>query len=57
MGSDVDLLASFDDTRLDVIRIENLIADLLGSPVDLVEERALKPLVRQSAEREAVRAF
>jgi predicted nucleotidyltransferase len=61
MGSDVDLLASFDDTRplslLDVIRIENLIADLLGTPVDLVEERALKPLVRQSAEREAVRAF
>jgi uncharacterized protein len=59
--SDVDLLAAFDDSRplslLDVLRIENLIADLLGQSVDLVEEGTLKPRVRQSVEREAVRAF
>jgi predicted nucleotidyltransferase len=59
--SDVDLLATFDDARplslLDVIRIENQIADLLGQPVDLIEERTLKPRVRQNADREAVRAF
>jgi uncharacterized protein len=44
--SDVDLLATFDDARplslLDVIRIENWIADLLGQAVDLIEEGTLK---------------
>jgi hypothetical protein len=38
-GSDIDLLAAFDEARplslLDVIRIENQLADLLGQPVDL----------------------
>jgi uncharacterized protein len=59
--SDIDLLAAFDDARplslLDVIRIENQIADLLGLPVDLIEEGTLKPRVRQAVDREAVRAF
>jgi len=59
--SDIDLLASFDDRRdlslLDVIRIENQIADLLGHAVDLVEEATLKPRVRHKAALEAVRAF
>jgi predicted nucleotidyltransferase len=59
--SDVDLLAAFDDTRplslLDIIRIENLIADLVGQSVDLIEEGTLRPRVAQSVEREAVRAF
>ncbi|MGH7122056.1 MAG: nucleotidyltransferase family protein [Acetobacteraceae bacterium] len=59
--SDIDLLAAFDDARplslLDVIRIENQIADLLGQPVDLIEEGTLKPRVRLNAAREAVRAF
>jgi predicted nucleotidyltransferase len=59
--SDIDLLASFDDSRelslLDVIRIENQIADLLGHAVDLVEEGTLKPRVRHNAAREAMRAF
>lgn len=59
--SDVDLLAAFDESRrlslLDLIHIENQIADLLGYPVDLIEERTLKPGVRQNIETEAVRAF
>jgi predicted nucleotidyltransferase len=59
--SDIDLLAAFDDARplslLDVIGIENQIADLLGQPVDLIEEGTLKPRVQQNADREAVRAF
>ena len=59
--SDVDLLAVFDKTRplslLDLIRIENQIADLLGRPVDLIEEGTLKPRVRHSVDREALRAF
>jgi predicted nucleotidyltransferase len=59
--SDIDLLASFDETRslslLDMIGIENRLADLLGHPVDLIEEGTLRPRARQSASREAVRAF
>ena len=59
--SDIDLLAAFDDTRrlslLDVIHIQNQIADLLGAPVDLIEEGTLKPRVQKSVEAEVVRAF
>jgi predicted nucleotidyltransferase len=59
--SDIDLLAEFDNARrlslLDVIRIENQISDLLGHAVDLIEEGTLKPRVRQSVDREAMRAF
>jgi predicted nucleotidyltransferase len=59
--SDIDLLAVFDDTRrlslLDVIHIQNQIADLLGAPVDLIEEGTLKPRVQKSVEAEVVRAF
>jgi predicted nucleotidyltransferase len=59
--SDVDLLAALDNARplslLDVIRIENQISDLLGHAVDLIEEGTLKPRVRQSVDREAMRAF
>jgi predicted nucleotidyltransferase len=60
-GSDVDLLAAFDQTRrislLDVAGIEIRLSELLGKPVDLVEEGTLKPRVRRSVEAEAVRAF
>jgi predicted nucleotidyltransferase len=59
--SDIDLLAAFDDARklslLDVIGIENRLTDLLGQPVDLIEEGTLRPRARQSVSREAVRAF
>jgi len=59
--SDVDLLAVFDEGQrlslLDVIHIQNRIASLLGTPVDLIEEGTLKPRVQAAVEREAVRAF
>ena len=59
--SDVDLLAAFDQTRpislLDVAGIEIQLAELLGQPVDLIEEGTLKPRVRRTVEAEAVRAF
>jgi predicted nucleotidyltransferase len=59
--SDIDLLAAFDEARplslLDVIRIENQLADLLGQPVDLIEEGTLRPRARRKLDREAVRAF
>src|ERR1700722_10866710 len=59
--SDIDLLAAFDDAQtlslLDVIGIENRLADLLGQPVDLIEEGTLRPRARQNVSREVVRAF
>jgi uncharacterized protein len=58
---DVDLLAAFDECRklsmLDIIHIENQLADLLGYRVDLIEEGTLKPRVKNSVEAEAIRAF
>ena len=59
--SDVDLLAAFDESRrlslLDVIHVENQIADLLGERVDLLVEGTLKPYVKENVERDMVRAF
>ena len=59
--SDIDLLASFDDSRrislLDIVHIQNQIADLLGCAVDLIEEGTLKPRVKRNVDAEAVRAF
>jgi predicted nucleotidyltransferase len=59
--SDIDLLAAFDETRrislLDVIHIENQIADLLGERIDFLVEGPLKPLVNENVAREAVLAF
>jgi predicted nucleotidyltransferase len=60
-AADVDLLASLDDTRklslLDVIHIENQIADLLGEPVDLIVDGTLREHMKENVDREAVRAF
>lgn len=59
--SDVDLMAEFDPTRqfslLDMVRMENRLADILGVRVDLTPARALKDHVRERATREAVPAF
>ena len=60
-ASDVDLLAAFDKNRrlslLDIVRIQNQIGRLLGTPVDLMEEGTLKPRVQASIEHELIRAF
>jgi hypothetical protein len=60
-GSDIDLLAAFDAGRelslLDIIGIENRLTDLVGHPVDLVEEGTLGPRVGKNVNREVVRAF
>jgi len=59
--SDIDLLARFDESRrlslFDVVGIELHLADLLGQPVDLIEEGTLKPRAQRSVEAEAMRAF
>lgn len=59
--SDIDLLASFDPRRklslFDVLEIEHHLVQKLGREVDLVEESALKPRVRERAVKDALRAF
>jgi len=59
--SDVDLMAEFDPARqfslLDMVGLENRIADILGVRVDLTSEKALKDHVRERVAREAVLAF
>jgi predicted nucleotidyltransferase len=60
-ASDVDLIAEFDADRrfslLDMVNLQDRLADLLGVPVDLSSARSLKEPVRQNAAREAILAF
>ncbi len=58
-GNDVDLVAEFDRTLslIDLVGLENRLSDLLGRPVDLAQERMLKPRVRANVDREALVAF
>jgi predicted nucleotidyltransferase len=60
-ASDVDLIAELDASKqfslLDMVRLENRLADVLGVPVDLTSATALKDGVRDRAAREAVLAF
>src|SRR5580658_8589958 len=59
--SDVDLLADFDKTKhytlLTMGRIENRLADLLGTRVDLSSPEWLKESIRDRVLREAVMPF
>lgn len=59
--SDVDLMAEFDSSKqfslLDMVRLENRLAEILGIRVDLTPARALKDRIRERATREAVLAF
>ncbi len=59
--SDVDLMAEFDASKqfslLDMVGLENRLADILGVRVDLTSAKALKDRVRERATREAVLAF
>lgn len=55
-GSDVDVLVSFDGpaTSERYFGVQFYLEDLLGSPVDLVTEKALRPELRSFIEKEAV---
>jgi hypothetical protein len=59
--SDVDLLATFDESRqlsaLDIVGPQLHLSKLLKCEVDLSEETALKPRVRDKVALEAIRAF
>ena len=60
-ASDVDVIAEFSAGRrltlLDMVAIENRLADVLGARVDLSPAKALKEPVAANASREAVLAF
>lgn len=59
-NSDVDLLAEFGDAPLSLLRfneLENQLSDELGVSVDLVEDRALKPLIGRRIRAEAVQVW
>ncbi len=55
--SDVDVLVAFDGpaTSTRYFGVQFFLEDLLGCPVDLVTEKALRPELRHDIEREAVR--
>ncbi|MBN2466794.1 MAG: nucleotidyltransferase family protein [Deltaproteobacteria bacterium] len=55
-GSDVDILVAFDGpaTSKRYFGVQFYLEDLLGCPVDLVTEKALRPELRPSIEQERV---
>lgn len=59
--SDIDLLGRLDDSKrlslIDVIHIENHLADLLGRPVDLVDENSLDSRIEPAVRETLVDAF
>ncbi len=56
--SDIDLLVDFDETPtlFEFARLRRLLAEILGSPVDLVTRSALKAQLRDRILSEAIRA-
>lgn len=60
-GSDIDLMADFDPSKrlslLNMVHLENRLADLLGVKVDLSPADSMKDYVRKDVIREAVYAF
>lgn len=55
-GSDIDVLVTFDGpaTSRRYFGVQFYLEDLLGCPVDLVTDKALRPELRPYIEREAI---
>ena len=55
-GSDIDILVDFDGPAISnrYFGVQFYLEDLLGCPVDLVTERALRPQLRPYVERDAI---
>lgn len=56
VGSDIDVLVAFDGpaTSARYFGVQFYLEDLLGHPVDLVTDKALRPELRPFVERDAV---
>ena len=56
VDSDIDILVSFDGpaTSVRYFGVQFFLEDLLGRPVDLVTDKALRPELRPFVEKEAV---
>jgi predicted nucleotidyltransferase len=56
IGSDVDILVRFEGpaTSKRYFGVQFYLEDLLGCPVDLVTDKALRPELRPHVEREAI---
>jgi uncharacterized protein len=54
--SDIDFLVLLDSnvSLFDLVGLENALSELLGSKVDVVDERGLKPIVREHILHDAV---
>jgi predicted nucleotidyltransferase len=61
LTSDIDLMADLDPaqkrTLLSMTRLQNMLSDLLGVPVDLSIASNMRESVRERAQREAILAF
>ena len=55
-GSDIDILVAFDGpaTSKRYFGVQFYLEDLLGHPVDLVTEKALRPELRSHIEQDAI---
>lgn len=60
-ASDIDLMADFDRTArltlISMVHLENRLADLLGTKVDLSPSDSMKEPIRENALRESALAF
>lgn len=58
-GSDIDILVGFDGpaTSKRYFGVQFYLEDLLGSPVDLVTNKALRPELRPYVPKEAVQVY
>jgi predicted nucleotidyltransferase len=57
-NSDIDLAAEFDPTaKMDLIRLERELRELLGREVQILPERIRKQRLRAEVDRDRVRAF
>jgi hypothetical protein len=54
--SDIDILVEFSKTPdiFDFIKLEEFLSNLLGTKVDLVTKKALKPLIKETILKETV---
>ena len=57
-NSDIDVLVEINDKTLSLlgfIQIKNQLEEVLGNKIDLVEYKALKPLIKKNALKEEIR--